>query len=75
MTPDPIISCACAFPPLMGFKGACTTFADLSRHGLVKRLWTPNKRAAVRLLTDRNLALNVGYGHGNRAARMLKALR
>lgn len=71
---SPAIGLACAFPPAMGLNGATTTIGDLSRHGLVRPLWTPNKAAAVRLITDRNMEQAENSGHGNKAKRRMENL-
>lgn len=62
---------ACAFPPSMGYNGACTTIADLSRHGLYPSNvgFTPNKQSAVRLIVDASMEATEAHGHGNEAAR------
>ncbi len=63
------IGLACAFPPMSGFRGAETSVADLSKHGLVHPLFTPDKRSAVALIVERNMESNVAIGNGNKAAR------
>ena len=60
---------ACAFPPDAGLNGACTSIADLSRHGLHSYLFTPTKQSAVRLIIDARMETVEAYGHGNAAVR------
>jgi hypothetical protein len=64
---------AVAFPPKCGFRGACTTIADVSRHGLYAGHLglTPTKRAAVRLIIMAHMQNNEATGHGNRAKRRM----
>lgn len=60
---------ACAFPPDAGLNGACTSIADLSRHGLHARGFTPTKQSAVRLIIEARMETVEAYGHGNAAVR------
>lgn len=60
---------SCAFPASSGLNGAATSIADLSRHGLQVRLFTPTKRSAVRLITDAAMQAAEAHGHGNAAVR------
>lgn len=66
---------AVAFPPDKGFRGACTTIADLDRYGLYSGHLgiTPTLQAAVSLITLKNLQSS-SYGHGNAANRRAKQL-
>lgn len=65
---------AIAFPPRLGYRGACTTIADLSRHGLYAGHLgtTPNKKAAVHLIATVGLNSQRAHGHGNRAIRRIR---
>lgn len=67
-------SLACAFPPRDGLNGACTTIADLARHGLKSPLWTPTKKDAVRLIGDAAMERVEARGHGNAAARRARSV-
>lgn len=71
-----IFDLAVAFMPSAGYRGACTTVADVSRHGLnpFHLGTTPNKEAAVRLIAAAAMERMEGYGHGNRAWRRAKKL-
>lgn len=60
---------ACAFPPDAGLNGACTSIADLSRHGLHSRLFTPTKQSAVRLIIEAGMETVEAHGNGNAAVR------
>jgi len=63
-----------AFPPDKGYLGACTTVADLSRHGIYPGHLgtTPNKQAAVKLIHQANMEAMEGSGNGNEANRRLR---
>jgi hypothetical protein len=65
---------AVAFPPQRGYRGACTTIGDLSRHGLYSGHLgiTPDKASAVRLIVMVGLNSQRAHGHGNRALRRLR---
>jgi len=66
------IELACLFPPAQGFKGACTTIADLS--GL-RGLLYPSKWLAVHTCVERNMERAEPYGKGGNAERRLHRQR
>lgn len=59
---------ACAFSPLKGLKGACTTISDL-QWARPDPLFCPTKRSAVRLVIAAGFAITESWGHGNKAAK------
>ena len=67
----PSIALARAFPPREGMNGACTSIADVARHGVrvADPLFVRTLQDAVRLIVDTRMDAVVSYGHGNRAAR------
>jgi len=76
-TPEAML--AVSFPPALGYNGALTTIADLSRHGLPWAGFIGSKFEAVHLIVKVNLGRDRARGHGNRARRrligMVKAIR
>lgn len=64
---------AVAFPPHAGYRGAATTIADLSRHGLYRNHLgiTPDKAAAVSLIVAVGMNSQRSRGRGNRFRRRL----
>lgn len=67
---------AIAFPPKHGYNGACTTLADVGRHGLFPGNLglTPTKKDAVRLIVGANMQRAEADGHGNEAARRARSV-
>lgn len=67
---------AVAFPPHQGYRGACTTIADLCRHGLYRGHLgiTPDKAAAVHLIVTVGLGSQRSRGKGSRARRRLAGM-
>jgi len=59
---------ACAFSPLKGLKGACTTIADL-RFARPDPLFCPTRKSAVRLIVAAGFACVESYGKGMKAAK------
>ena len=67
---------AIAFPPHLGYFGATTTIADLSRHGIYSGHLgiTPDKRAAVHLIVAVRLDSKRARGKGAKARRRLAGM-
>jgi hypothetical protein len=69
---SPLTELAAAFPPSLGYRGACTTIADLSRicWGVDRAL----KRASVSLIVAANMAAYEAMGSGAAANRRALAV-
>jgi hypothetical protein len=63
------VDLAVIFPPDEGWRGACTTIADLSRTRLYRPAAYISKWRAVHLIMQHAFECYESQGHGNRAAK------